>query len=80
MDTVVLDKTGTLTYGRPEVTSVIPADGASVTDVIDAAASAEVQSEHPLGKAIVARALADGRKIRSRSDSTINPGAESRRR
>jgi Cd2+/Zn2+-exporting ATPase/Cu+-exporting ATPase len=74
VDTVVLDKTGTLTYGRPEVTSVIPADGASVTDVIDAAASAEVRSEHPLGKAIVARALADGRKIREPERFDYQPG------
>ena len=74
VDTVVLDKTGTLTYGRPEVTSVIPADGASVTDVIDAAASAEVRSEHPLGKAIVARALADGRKIQEPERFDYQPG------
>ena len=74
MDTVVLDKTGTLTYGRPEVTSVIPADGASVTDVIDAAASAEVRSEHPLGKAVVARALADGRKIQEPERFDYQPG------
>jgi heavy metal translocating P-type ATPase len=74
VDTVVLDKTGTLTYGRPEVTSVIPADGASVTDVIDAAASAEVRSEHPLGKAIVARALADGRKILEPERFDYQPG------
>jgi Cd2+/Zn2+-exporting ATPase/Cu+-exporting ATPase len=72
--TVVLDKTGTLTFGRPEVTSVIPADGASVTDVIDAAASAEVRSEHPLGKAIVARALADGRAIREPDRFDYQPG------
>ena len=74
VDTVVLDKTGTLTYGRPEVTSIIPADGASVTDVIDAAASAEVRSEHPLGKAIVARAIADGRKIREPERFDYQPG------
>src|SRR5580700_3687901 len=74
VDTVVLDKTGTLTYGRPEVTSVVPADGTSVTDVIDAAASAEVRSEHPLGKAIVARAIADGRKIQEPERFDYQPG------
>jgi heavy metal translocating P-type ATPase len=74
VDTVVLDKTGTLTYGRPEVTSVIAADGSSVTDVIDAAASAEVRSEHPLGKAIVARALADDRKIQEPERFDYQPG------
>ena len=74
VDTVVLDKTGTLTFGRPEVVSVIPADGASLTDVLDAAASAEVRSEHPLGKAIVARAQADGRIIREPEKFAYQPG------
>ncbi len=57
---VVLDKTGTLTKGRPEVTDVIPADGVAVEDLLRTAASAERGSEHPLGKAIGARAEADG--------------------
>ncbi len=74
VNTVVLDKTGTLTFGRPEVASVIPADGASVTEVIDAAAWAEVRSEHPLGKAIVARALADGRTIQEPDRFDYQPG------
>ena len=74
VDTVVLDKTGTLTFGRPEVVSVIPADGASQTDLLDAAASAEVRSEHPLGKAIVARAQADGRIIREPEKFAYQPG------
>jgi heavy metal translocating P-type ATPase len=74
VDTVVLDKTGTLTFGRPEVTSVIPAGDASVTEVIDAAASAEVRSEHPLGKAIVARALADGLIVREPDRFDYQPG------
>jgi P-type E1-E2 ATPase len=56
------------------VTSVIPAAGVSVTDVIDAAASAEVRSEHPLGKAIVARALADDRKIQEPERFDYQPG------
>lgn len=73
-DTVVLDKTGTLTFGRPEVTSVIPAVGASVTEVIEAAAAAEVRSEHPLGKAIVARALADGLIVREPDRFDYQPG------
>ncbi|MGA9724749.1 MAG: cation-translocating P-type ATPase, partial [Candidatus Binatus sp.] len=74
VDTVVLDKTGTLTFGRPEVTSVIPAVGASVTEVIEAAAAAEVRSEHPLGKAIVARALADGLIVREPDRFDYQPG------
>jgi heavy metal translocating P-type ATPase len=56
VDTVVLDKTGTVTYGSPSVRGVLPAAGASQEDVIRAAAVAECRSEHPLGKAVLARA------------------------
>ncbi len=56
--TVVLDKTGTLTFGRTEVQSIVPAAGVSEAEVLEAAASAEMRSEHPLGKAIVNLALA----------------------
>jgi Cd2+/Zn2+-exporting ATPase/Cu+-exporting ATPase len=61
VDTVVLDKTGTLTFGRPEVQRVLPAVGVASDAVLDAAASAELRSEHPLGRAIVAHASAHGR-------------------
>jgi Cu+-exporting ATPase len=56
---VVLDKTGTLTLGRPEVDHVVAAPGATVAQVLDLAASAEKGSEHPLAAAIVARAHRD---------------------
>jgi P-type Cu+ transporter len=56
IDTIVLDKTGTLTRGRPQVTTVVPADGYDEAPLLRFAASAEVGSEHPLGEAIVARA------------------------
>jgi Cd2+/Zn2+-exporting ATPase/Cu+-exporting ATPase len=56
IDTVALDKTGTLTFGTPRVTAVHPADGVSPEAVIAAAAVAERRSEHPLGRAILARA------------------------
>lgn len=56
VDTVVLDKTGTLTFGRPEVRELMPADGISDTELLAAAAAAEMRSEHPLGKAIAAYA------------------------
>jgi Cu+-exporting ATPase len=56
IDTVVLDKTGTLTAGRPVVAAVVPADGISSTELLDLAASLEAGSEHPLGEAIVRRA------------------------
>jgi Cu+-exporting ATPase len=51
--TLVLDKTGTLTEGKPRVTKVIVAAGATETSVLAAAASAEQQSEHPLAAAIM---------------------------
>jgi heavy metal translocating P-type ATPase len=53
VDTVVLDKTGTLTLGNPEVTEVRPCPGVIPEDVLEAAASAERFSEHPLGRAIL---------------------------
>lgn len=74
VDTVVFDKTGTLTYGRPEVQAVFPAAGFSEEQVIDAAASAEMRSEHPLGKAIVAYAASRGRAIREPDEFAYTPG------
>ncbi len=56
VDTVVLDKTGTLTYGQPEVRAVVPAGTCDTRSLLDMAASAELRSEHPLGKTIVAYA------------------------
>ena len=51
--TLIFDKTGTLTYGRPALTEVICADGASESDVLRAAASLERYSRHPLARAIL---------------------------
>jgi Cu+-exporting ATPase len=53
LDTVVLDKTGTLTRGTPELTNVAVVDGLHETQLLRLAASAERASEHPLGEAIV---------------------------
>jgi Cd2+/Zn2+-exporting ATPase/Cu+-exporting ATPase len=74
VNTVVLDKTGTLTFGRPEVKVILPAVGFSEDDVLDAAAAVELRSEHPLGKAIVARASAAGRAIGEAEDFIYRPG------
>jgi Cd2+/Zn2+-exporting ATPase/Cu+-exporting ATPase len=63
VDTIVLDKTGTLTFGRPEVQAVVPIEGASAEAVLEAASAAELRSEHPLGQAIVAYARVPGRGI-----------------
>jgi Cd2+/Zn2+-exporting ATPase len=57
---VAFDKTGTLTKGRLRVVDVLPVNGSSGRDILHAAASLESRSEHPIGLAIVERALADG--------------------
>jgi Cu+-exporting ATPase len=60
VNTLVVDKTGTLTEGKPAVTSVVPAEGFSEPDLLRLAASVERASEHPLALAIVAAAEARG--------------------
>jgi Cd2+/Zn2+-exporting ATPase/Cu+-exporting ATPase len=55
-DMILLDKTGTLTVGRPRVTDVLPGDGRSADEVLAAAARAERYSEHPIAAAITAAA------------------------
>ena len=56
VNAVVLDKTGTLTQGQPQVTDVLPLTGWTPDQLLALAAAAEVNSEHPLGQAIVAGA------------------------
>jgi len=56
LDTIIVDKTGTLTTGAMEVSAVMSAAGASESDVLDLALSLERGSEHPIGRAIVAHA------------------------
>jgi len=56
VDTVVLDKTGTLTHGNPEIIGIRPVSGVAPETVLEAAAIAERPSEHPLGKAILKKA------------------------
>jgi Cu+-exporting ATPase len=60
VDTLVIDKTGTLTEGKPAVTAVVPAEGISELELLRLAASVEQASEHPLAAAIVAAAKARG--------------------
>ncbi len=56
VDTIVFDKTGTITKGRPEVTDIVPVQGYTKEEVLQIAASVEVGSEHPLGEAILRKA------------------------
>ena len=74
IDTVVLDKTGTITRGRPAVANVVPASGASADDVLLHAAAAETFSEHPVAKAIVAHAAARGLRVPQPTAFTNEPG------
>ena len=67
VNTLVVDKTGTLTEGRPSVTSVLVAAGTSETEILPLAASLERSSEHPLAAAVVAAARTRGMTL---SDTT----------
>lgn len=74
VDTVVLDKTGTLTFGRPEIRALQPIEGIAPMILLDAAAAAELRSEHPLGKTIVEYARASGRSFAEPERFGYRPG------
>ncbi|QIK71635.1 copper-translocating P-type ATPase [Propioniciclava coleopterorum] len=74
IDTVVLDKTGTLTTGEMTAGEVIAFDDAGAEAVLADAAAVEQQSEHPLGRAVVVRAHADGPTWPRAHDVTAVPG------
>jgi Cd2+/Zn2+-exporting ATPase/Cu+-exporting ATPase len=74
VDTVVLDKTGTVTFGRPEVQAVAPCKGVGAAELLAAAAASELRSEHPLGRAIVACARRDGQTIIEPDEFAYTPG------
>ena len=78
LDTVVLDKTGTITEGKPTVVEVVAADGEDATAVLRAAASLETASEHPLATAIVNAARDRGLDLHDAEDffATGGRGAE----
>ncbi len=76
VDTIVVDKTGTLTEGKPKVVAFITADTRDANEALRLAASLEQQSEHPLAKAIVAEAAARGLTLTTPSefDSPVGKG------
>ncbi len=74
LDVIVLDKTGTLTRGKPEVTDVIPHNGFREGELLRFAAAAERGSEHPLAEAIMTRARALGIEVGEPDDFDAIPG------
>ncbi len=69
--TVVVDKTGTLTEGKPRVREVVTEDGAARDDVIARVAAVEVSSEHPLARAIVEHATELGADVKAHSVTDV---------
>jgi Cu+-exporting ATPase len=74
VDTLVVDKTGTLTEGKPRVTAVIATEGFEEAGVLSLAASVERSSEHPLAAAIVAAARDRGLVLQESSDFNSRTG------
>ncbi|MGH9374988.1 MAG: copper-translocating P-type ATPase, partial [Terriglobia bacterium] len=68
VDTLVVDKTGTLTQGKPQLIAILPASGWQDSDLLRLAASLEVSSEHPLAAAIVSAARERGLAISEPAD------------
>ena len=74
VDTILLDKTGTLTFGTPTVTDIRPSGKVSGTALLEAAAIAESQSEHPMAKAILNKASELGVHVRQPDHFAYTPG------
>ncbi len=74
IDTVVLDKTGTITLGHPKVTDILVFGEMDKDELLRLAASAEKGSEHPLGEAIVERAIEKGMELESLNNFNAIPG------
>ena len=74
VDTVLLDKTGTLTFGTPQIREVVSANGFGEQQILAAASIAERKSEHPLAKAVVARATELGIPLMEPEEFSYTPG------
>lgn len=74
VDTVLIDKTGTITQGHPSVTGVYSAEGWTVAEILSAAASVEKRSEHPLAEAVLRAAEQRGLPLEGASDFSALPG------
>jgi heavy metal translocating P-type ATPase len=78
VDTVLLDKTGTVTRGTMTVQEALPVNGAAPEELLGWAAAAELGSEHPIGRAVVEAARGTARPIPAARDHAITPGAGAR--
>ena len=74
IDIIAMDKTGTLTLGKPQVTDVIPVEGITEETLIQAAFSLEQKSEHPLAAAIVEYGKAHGLTAEESTEFVVAPG------
>ena len=74
VETVVLDKTGTITAGSPEITDILPAPGVSGRELLRFAAALERKSEHPLAKAIIKGSAELGPELPEAEDFRALPG------
>jgi P-type Cu+ transporter len=74
VDTLVMDKTGTVTFGTPHVTEVVPLDGLGEGEVLARAAAAERYSEHPVASAVVAEAQRRHLSVPSPGAFEVIPG------
>lgn len=74
IDTVILDKTGTITLGKPIVTNIVCANGMAEREVLQIAASLEKLSEHPLAEAIISEADKKGMEYLKVSEFSQIPG------
>ena len=75
VNVVAVDKTGTLTLGQPRVTDARPAVGVATSELLASAASAEQFSEHPVGRAVVARARSEGITLAASDEFAAHRGA-----
>ena len=73
-DVILIDKTGTLTLGRPEITDVVPLNGMPTDQILSLAASVERYSEHPLAEAIRSAAVARNLPIQEVEGFEAHPG------
>ena len=74
VDTVLLDKTGTLTFGTPQIREVVSANGFGEQQIIAVASIAERKSEHPLAKAVMARATELAIPLAEPDEFSYTPG------